>query len=301
MLSKLPWRKSAPYRVGLGFKSNALSLCVLSDDGTQLVTLDQVSEFNGDLPAVLARWVDEYGLKRAPATVTLGQGWYEYLQSDRPNVPEEELNQALLWSVRELVQIPQDKLLVDYFDPPAQPMGVNKVNVICADRTRLQPLVDAILASGLELQCISVEEVTLPGLLAAEEDAQLVLYQERGDELSLSIVKQGRLHFMRRLRGYATLPDLTQEELQSGVLDNLSLELQRSMDMYESQLRQAPVRGIKLAIESPLQSQMAELISANFFQSVNVLTSPLLLPEQHTIAAFPALAAALHLGLGEVA
>ena len=46
-----------------------------------------------------------------------------------------------------------------------------------------------------------------------------------------------------------------------GVGDTLSVEVQRSMDYFESQLRQAPVRKIYLSLDSPHQGTIAELMT----------------------------------------
>lgn len=56
----------------------------------------------------------------------------------------------------------------------------------------------------------------------------------------------------------------------SGMADDLSLELQRSMDYFESQLHQAPVSSIELLINGQAE-KLAELISVNFNQEVNAI------------------------------
>ena len=57
-----------------------------------------------------------------------------------------------------------------------------------------------------------------------------------------------------------------------GIGESLSVQIQRSMDFYESQLRQAPVRQIMMRLDTPhrdaLASQIEQVVSAR----VNDLT-----------------------------
>ena len=45
-----------------------------------------------------------------------------------------------------------------------------------------------------------------------------------------------------------------------GLVDNLCVQIQRSMDFFESQLRQAPVRQIVINLDTRLQAEVARLI-----------------------------------------
>ena len=52
------------------------------------------------------------------------------------------------------------------------------------------------------------------------------------------------------------------EELQMGVMDSLTVQIQRSMDYFESQLRQAPIRTILMNIESVNSQAIADQIES---------------------------------------
>jgi MSHA biogenesis protein MshI len=49
----------------------------------------------------------------------------------------------------------------------------------------------------------------------------------------LNIVKRKQLFFFRRLRGYENLANFSPEELKIGIVDNVSLEIQSSIDYFE--------------------------------------------------------------------
>ena len=56
-----------------------------------------------------------------------------------------------------------------------------------------------------------------------------------------------------------------------GLADSLSVQVQRSMDYFESQLRQPPIRNISIRLDTPHPNVLANLIS----QSVNATVTPL--------------------------
>jgi MSHA biogenesis protein MshI len=128
-----------------------------------------------------------------------------------------------------------------------------------------------VLEAGLALNIIGVEELAICNLLVPSDDAIITLKEEEGGQLSLNIVKRNELFFSRRLRGYENLANLSPEELKNGVVDNLSLEIQRSMDYFESQLRQAPVKKIYISLESTHQDALADMIKQVIFISVERL------------------------------
>jgi MSHA biogenesis protein MshI len=52
------------------------------------------------------------------------------------------------------------------------------------------------------------------------------------------------------------------------VVDNLSLEIQRSMDYFESQLRQAPVKKVYISLDTMHEEALADMIKQVIFVSV---------------------------------
>ena len=219
----------------------------------------------GEREAALLQLIEERGLEGYSCQLVLTPGMYQILQVDRPSVPDEELASALRWSIKDLIAIPPEELIQDYYESPVQSLGQVKLNVVACNRTLLQPLIDTLLKAKVELVGISVEELALTSLVS-DESAQLILFHTAGDELLILIVKQQQLFFSRRLRGYNQIHQMSDFELEQGVLDNLSLELQRSMDYMQRQLRQDPVARVVLAIDSP----HSEVIVRGLQQNVEV-------------------------------
>lgn len=215
----------------------------------------------------LKTYVEKNSLTNTQCNIAFAISKYQMLQLERPAVENEELNQALQWAVKEQL-FSDEELAIDYFDTPAAASNLKKINVVAISRKDVMEVRDGILKAGLSLNVIGIEELATCNLLAPSDDAIITLKQEEAGQLSLNIVKRNELYFSRRLRGYENLANFSPEELKMGVVDNLSLEIQRSMDYFESQLRQAPVKKIYISLDTIHQDVLADLIKEVIFVSV---------------------------------
>lgn len=199
--------------------------------------------------------------------MVLASGSYQLLVADKPNVNAEELPHALMWSIKDMVTIPVAQIHLDYFESP---LPSNKITVVVVAKDYLINIVEAIHGQGLRVAGISIEELAMTNLFIDDNQARLIVSHHTGQELLLTVVKQGQLYMQRRVRGFMQLDKTDVDQLHYGLADNLSLEIQRSMDYFESQLRQAPVASIELLADGAVDA-LAKLVSANFNQAVNVI------------------------------
>lgn len=204
----------------------------------------------------------------AKLQLLLSASYYQIMLADKPNVPAEEMHQALLWSVKDLVSMPVADIHLDYFESPLE--SIAKVNVVVISRPKLVDMVSAALSEGFSIAGVSIEELAMANLFPEDPQARLVISHQANQELMLTVVRQGELFMQRRVRGFSQIDTATAEELSFGSADNLSLEIQRSMDFFESQLRQAPVASIELMLEGELEA-LASLVGVNFNQAVNAI------------------------------
>lgn len=200
--------------------------------------------------------------------ITLSSPYYQLLLVDKPNVEPDEMNQALLWSIKDMISQPVADVHIDYFESPQ--LNSTKLNVVIVDRKKTAAMVLAAKDHEVQVIGITIEEMAMTNLFLKDQQAKLVISHLSGKEILLTVVKQGDLYMQRRVRGFNQIDSVSAEELSLGMADNLSLELQRSMDYFESQLRQAPVSSIELLINGHTE-KLAELIGVNFNQVVNVI------------------------------
>jgi MSHA biogenesis protein MshI len=257
--------------------------------------------------STLDSMISKYKLASANCCLILPGNRYQLLQIDKPALADDELAGALGWSIKDLVNIPQEDLIADFFHVPVKiSMQGDKLNVIVSSSKTILPLIDVFIKNKIELSAIVPEEMVIRNIIGHQDTASLLLSQQKNEEIALQIVKKGEIYFARKLRGFNRIHEYTAEELVDGLTDSLSLEVQRSMDYFESQLKQAPIKNILLALPTEHQTLIAEQIAQHFMridvktmeisnQAANV-KSALGLTEQF----FPALGGALeNLALGE--
>jgi MSHA biogenesis protein MshI len=216
------------YCLGIHFCQRGLTISVFKSSDEQPIWVMQhfisIDQWQSDLDA----WVKQNKLNSTPTFVFLATEHYEMVQVDRPSVADEEIAQALRWSIKDIVAIDGD-LVVDYFEVPAQTAGANKVNVVATKSEVIRSVSEGVIKSDLSLKQISVAELAPCDLLADYTEPCVSIVQEAGQDVCLSIVKDGQLYFTRRLRGYENLKSFSPDELKMGSIDNLTLEVQRSM------------------------------------------------------------------------
>ncbi|MFT6194298.1 MAG: MSHA biogenesis protein MshI [Cognaticolwellia sp.] len=195
--------------------------------------------------------------------LVLAHAHSQIVQVDKPNVPAAEIKAALKWQIKDLVSIAPENMMLDYFDGPTLAGGHEKVNVVCVAKNDLVALVSIFNNAQLNIKSITTEEFAFSSLLPLQEDAVLFVCQQPNEEINLLIVKNGQLFFSRRLRGFAQIANKSEDELTMGIIDSLSLEIQRSTDYFERQLKQAPIKIIKILIPMEKEAFLASKLAEN--------------------------------------
>lgn len=265
---RIGWRKLISYlnrkpsgfaTLGIEYDVNGLQLCATQEIDGQLTWVLNHSLPLKDWQTELKSFVNEHDLSNTKTTIVFATKKYKLVQTDKPAVPETEIAQALQWSVKDLLMT-QDEVAIDYFDLPAQTTGANKVNVVAIPKNELFEVCKGVIEAGLFIEQVTVEELATCELLPDNQDGYVTMFQSPGAEVCLNIVKGGKLYFSRRIKGYEQISSFTEMELQMGVAENLSVELQRSMDFFEGQLRQAPVKKIFINLDTQHQGVLAKLV-----------------------------------------
>lgn len=287
-------KASKCHSIGIEFGDATLHISTFRNTAKDLIWVKQDVLPIADWSTQLKLYVAQHNLANTPCRVALSIAKYQILQIDKPAVAESELAQALQWSVKE--QVPgEEDLILDYFDYPASFTTATKLNVVAIAKKEIVDICRGMGQAGLKLENIGIEELATCDLVPESDDAVITLFQEAGGQVCLNIVKQNKLFFSRRLRGYENLSSFSPEELQMGVGDTLSVEIQRSMDYFESQLRQAPIKKILISLDSPHQDELAALIAQLTVLSVEAFKPAINMADgmQLSVASYASLGAAI--------
>ncbi|MCQ8879166.1 MSHA biogenesis protein MshI [Pseudoalteromonas shioyasakiensis] len=188
--------------------------------------------------------------------------YYQIVQMEKPNLTDDEIVQSLPWTSKDLVNIAPENIIADFIDYPISlPMQVAKMNVFITDKTQIQPFINSFADTNAVLRSMTSEEMVLLTLFGKDKDAHMLVVQHIEHEPRILIICDGKLVLVRRLNGFI---GITEKDQNSAFIDTLALEIQRSMDFFESQLKQPPIRSIQLQCDNlsslTLRAELAELL-----------------------------------------
>jgi MSHA biogenesis protein MshI len=212
-------------------------------------------------------------LERARAVFVLGPGSYALRIVDAPQVQPEERKAAARWSIQELVDFDASDAAVDVFEVPAEihrEGSAARLFVAAAPGEAVRRSIALARAAGLELHAIDITELALRNVAALHPaESGGVAAVLLGDEGLITVSREGAL-FVARWVG------VSEREVENAVakpegdavqgeesLDALVLEIQRSLDYYEHELRQRPVRSLLVAPLEHGASTLEEWLARN--------------------------------------
>jgi MSHA biogenesis protein MshI len=286
-ISQIFAKNNSSQRLGIAFQQQGVSLCSIphqafnspddndnDNDITSQVLFHHEKTNAGHYLQAIKTLHDNCDLK-GDVTLVLNEAQSQVVQVDKPSVPDNEINSALKWQIKDLVSISPENMVLDYYDAPTLAGGKEKINVVCAPLDELKNLVVATEKGIVKVSAITTQEFAFANLLPPQNEAYLLVCQQPNEEIVLIIVKQKQLFFQRRLRGFSQISSKTAEELSSTVIDDISLEIQRSTDYFERQLKQAPIKGIKVLLPIKLEYVFVEKLAENSTAPVSLLELPL--------------------------
>ncbi len=193
-------------------------------------------------PTVLKNMVDESGLGGLPVNLVLHPAAYQMLLLDSPYVPAEDLGAAMRWRIKDLISEPLEDVVVDAFALPEDAYRGRSRRAYCAvlNKARMQDWAKLIKHAGLHLVSIDVTEMAFRnlGLLAGADNLNIALLRLRSSE-GLICVQHGADLYMARV---------IEHRLEQAGQDfsSATLEIQRSLDYFESQLGKGHINRLLL-------------------------------------------------------
>jgi len=265
----------------------------------------------------------------------LNREGYQLLMMDAPPVPKEEMKLALRWRIKDLIDTPVTDITLDAFDvpPPRGSANSSSVYVVAAKNDTLHRHSEKLTDANINLQIIDIMELAqrnIANLLADNDNGVALLSLQPGNGL-ITLSKAGKLYLSRPInieleQALPTASAITEtqdtnnnelfdpelelhldidlsldNQIDSTVAyDHVALELQRSLDYYESNFRQTPIRKLYLAPTLRELPGFSKYIKDNLNIEVelldlnNLFHSETKIPWEIQAHAFFAIGAALH-------
>jgi MSHA biogenesis protein MshI len=190
------------------------------------------------------------GINSCHAVCVLEMDRYQLLQVTPPEVPPEELREAIRWQIGDLIDYPPEEAVVDLFHIPRGNQGekAKTVYVVVARQELVAEQAALMRGAKLKIRAVDIPELVLcnlvnqlpetgrgVGCLYFDEDAGLIILSN-GQELCLARNLPFGTH---KLTGEAS-------QLEP-IVDAIALEIQRSFDFYERNFAQVSVGSLVVA------------------------------------------------------
>jgi len=273
-------KNKQPGLVGIQFGAGGINVAYRKPDGE--VSADacvhvSVNDEGQWLPR-LREVVGRLGISGEPVNVVLPADDYHLVMVERPQVEADELKQAIRWRIKDLVDFGVTDASVDVIDIPEDAFRgrAAMTYAVAARKSVVDQMANVIASADLELKYIDVPETVMGNLLPADIDENrgtAVLYLQPGKAV-VDVVKNNQLYFTRQLSF-----DGDYSHGEGVVFDSLALEIQRSLDYFESQLRQAPVAKFLVSPQAMASEAVCQALRDRLGMAIEVLSVEEKMPE----------------------
>lgn len=221
-----------------------------------------VKEYPVDRPEVtnkvLKFLITDAELEGVPSVIVIPSDKVESAQIELSDLPEVDIQASLPWKVKELVSIPPQDMICDYLAMDIQPSGqAPKAQVIATHRSYLDFILAPLHDAKVPVIAITTEQLVLARMQSTKDAAQLLFIQHTNTAAILLILKNQRICFARKIRGTDAVINMSEAEIVDYGAEMVAIEMQRSIDYFESQLKQPPIKNAMIALAGPNEALLA--------------------------------------------
>jgi len=261
-------------RVGLIVNSDLLAIAEVEDraGSPYLLRCERVAlNSEKDAAEALSKLVEDFALEGTPCSYVLNRKDYNLHLVEAPEVEEAELRAAVRWKIKDLLDMKVEDAAIDVFQVPAEAYRNRKmVYVVASLKSRIKSIVELVSASGLKLEVIDIPELVMKNLSSCfiDDERGVAFVDLRRNGSTMNITRNGDLYLSRRINTQLD-PDVMQSDEWGDLEERLTLEIQRSLDYFESQMGQGQINRIVIAprqhdgvaLASALNDQLAAEVS----------------------------------------
>lgn len=275
------------------------------EQGTPILKSYDICPFDKieHLEDCIAKMVNAFGLTGVKCNLILHPHYYKLLLVNKPEVDPSEYKAALRWQIKDMVDYALEDVSIDIFAPAGLTESeAKKIYAVAAQNSFLEKIVSIIANAGLQPISIDIREFAIRNIvsLAIPDNQPIIFLHINHANCLLMIIKHYSVHFARRIAmGFDTLKN------QAGA-DELLLEIHRSLDYYNTELKQSiPEKIVFAPTTLKRQELLSNLITAfgkdHMFLDVNsVIKCDSSLSLEQQARCYVAIGGALRKAAGEV-
>lgn len=267
IFKKLLPKKITDQYAGFSIKDKAVCLVklqLIEGDWVCVLAEEFPLQSPEQLPLLFEQIINSKDLSGVPSTIIIPSKKVESIQIDLSELPPVDTQAALPWKIKELVSIPPQEMICDYIEMDIQPFGQPvKAQVMVTSRQYLESFLNVFHEQHVPVKAITTEQFVLARMQSSEDAAQLLFVQHKNLEAILLILKNQQICFARKIRGTDTVINMPPDQVKEYGADMIAIEIQRSVDYYESQLKQPPIKNVLIAMAGENESLLIDILNTS--------------------------------------
>ena len=209
-----------------------------------LVSVANIEPGNLENKQTLKTLRDKYKVNKTRCTFVLGFSRYQLVQIEKPNVPTDEIKQAIRWKLKDMIDYPVEQATIDVIDIPPDPANAKRqqyVFAVVANNQQLAEVSNQLVNAGVNLQVIDAHIFAQRNIasLLEEKNRGLAMLSFNSSGGLLTFTSGGELYHARRIE--------VDGERNKTAFETIILELQRSLDHFDSQFPYITINKLMLA------------------------------------------------------
>jgi MSHA biogenesis protein MshI len=259
--------QSSSARAGIALADGSFALVVVRRDGDAKPRIEHCETHlapDGATPALKAL-LDKLGATRSAACAVIDGDDYQIVQVEAPEVLPSEMRAAIRWRLRDAINFSVDDAAVDIFEipDPVRRTQSKMLFAVAARDSAIQRISSAIKPAAKGFCAIDIPELCLRNVSSMlPQDAKGVAMLALHDNFAhLVVTRQGVMYLTRRIDTVRRFEPHAQDR--SGLdidAGELALELQRSLDYFESHYDQSAIGDLVIAPTNNRSSRLADAL-----------------------------------------
>ncbi len=224
--------------------------------------ITQIGELHGKLVDQIESLQLARSSSRNQVNLILAPELYNVSLIDRPDVDQADLKDAVRWVIQDQVDYPMESATLDIFELPRSASRERPMVFVVSVKTELlQTLQEQINAAGLQLASIDATELSLRNLAwhcFPHADQNIAMLRLTSNSGLINISRADELYLTRRVSG---VPDEFTEPKWADFRERMVLQVQRSIDYYESAMNQPHCNMLVVACTQDWSPRVTEYLT----------------------------------------
>ena len=243
-------------RAGIAFAEGSFSLALVRRDAGEKPTIEYCGSHSvgGEIAPALKTLLEKLHATRAATCAVIDGDEYQIVQVEAPEVLPSEMRAAIRWKLRDAIHFSVDEAAVDIFEipDPVRRTQNKMLFAVAARDSAIQRVSSMLKPVARGFNAIDIPELCLRNLsaLLPQDTKGVAMLAVHEGFAQLVVTRQGVMYLTRRIdTGRGGFNPHTPQRGGEQDIDAaaLALELQRSLDYYESHYDQTPIGDLVIA------------------------------------------------------